>query len=56
MSKMRFSKRITFFVFFLCWKIEQKKKKMEKAKNPYKNRVFKVVIQKCEKKKQKMDF
>ena len=30
------------------------KKKREKATKPYKNRVFKVVIQKCEKSKKKI--
>ena len=57
---MRFSKRKLHFLFFpfLCWRPrnrKKKKKKMEKAKNPYKNRFFKVVMQKCEKSK-KMDF
>ena len=54
---MRFSKRKLHFLFFLFYvgKIEtekRKRKKMEKAKKPYKNRgFFKVVIQKCEKSK-----
>ena len=55
---MRFSKRKLHFLLFpfLCWKNRnRKKKKMEKAPKPYKNRFFKVVIQKCEKAK-KMDF
>ena len=37
------------------WKQKKEKKKMEKTKKPYKNWVFKVVIQRCEKSK-KMDF
>ena len=54
MSKMRFSKRdfhFLVFVFFMLETEKQKKKKnkMEKAIKPYKNSVFKVVIQKWEK-------
>ena len=60
MSKMRFSKRKLHFLFFLFYvgdleTEKRKKKKMEKAKKPYKNRFFKVVMQKCEKSKKK-DF
>ena len=57
MSKMRFSKRKLHFLFFFFYvgkkeTEKRKNKKMEKAKKPYKNRVFlKVVIQKCEKAK-----
>ena len=54
MSKMRFSKRKLHFLFFPFYVGDletEKKKKMEKAKKPYKNRVFKVVMQKCEKSK-----
>ena len=43
MSKMRYSKRKLHFLFFPFYvgKIEtEKRKKMEKAKKPYKNRVF----------------
>ena len=48
---MRFSKRELHFLFlsFLCWRNRNRKKKnkkMEKAKKPYKNRFFKVVMQK----------
>ena len=50
-----FEKKIAFFVFvlFMFEKKEQKKEKKEngKAKRPYKNRFFKVVMQKCEKSK-----
>ena len=49
-----FEKKIAFFVFFLFYVGDletEKKKKMEKAKKPYKNRFFKVVMQKCEKSK-----
>ena len=51
---MRFSKRMLhFFVFsfFMLETLETEKRKnmkMEKAKKPYKNRFFKVVMQKCE--------
>ena len=38
------------FFSFLCWKIETEKKR-ENSKKPYKNRFFKVVMQKCEKSK-----
>ena len=56
LSKMRFSKRKLHFLIFLFYVGEmetnkKKKKKMETTKKPYKNRVFKVVIQKCEKSK-----
>ena len=50
---MRFSKRKLHF-FFLCWRNrteKRKKKKKENSKKTYKNRFFKVVIQKCEKSK-----
>ena len=43
MLKMGFRKKIAFFVFsFLCWKNRnrKKRKKMEKAKKPYKNSFF----------------
>ena len=40
-SKMRFSKRkLYFFVFVMLLQEKQKKNKMEKAKQPYKNSVF----------------
>ena len=49
-----FEKKIAF-LFFLFYvgeiETEKRKKKMEKTKKPYKNRFFKVVIQKCEKSK-----
>ena len=52
---MRFSKNCIFcFFLFYVGDLETekiKKKKMEKAKKPYKNRFFKVVMQKCEKSK-----
>ena len=49
------------FFLFLCGKKQKKSKKKKKRKwkrpqNPIKIGVFKVVIQKCEKKKQKMAF
>ena len=51
---MRFSKRKLHFLFlpFYVGVIETKKEKNKengKAPKPYKNSVFKVVIQKCEK-------
>ena len=53
-----FEKKIAFFVFvFLCWRNRNRKRKtnkMEKAKKPNKNRFFKVVIQKCEKSKNRI--
>ena len=54
---MRFSKRKLHFFFFCLFYVgeieteKRKTKKMEKAKKPYKNGFFKVVIQKCEKSK-----
>ena len=53
-----FEKKIAFFVFVFCMleKEKQKKKKQTKwkrPKNPIKIGFFKVVIQICEKKKQK---
>ena len=58
-SKMRYSKRKLHFLFFLflCWRNGNRNKKKKKWKRPKKpiKRVFKVVIQKCEKSK-KMDF
>ena len=52
---MRFSKRNCIFCFCLfVGEIETEKRKtnkMEKVKKPYKNRFFKVVIQKCGKSK-----
>ena len=44
-----FEKKIAFFLFYVG-EIDTKKEKMkmEKTKKTYKNRVFKVVIQKCE--------
>ena len=57
MSKMRFSKRNSHFLFFLFYvgdiETEKKNKKMEKAKKNYKIRFFKVVIQKCDEKSKK---
>ena len=53
-QKWGFRKENCIFCFFpfLCWKNRNRnKKKMEKAKKPYKNRVFKVVLPKCEKSK-----
>ena len=54
-----FEKKIAFFFcLFYVGEIETEKRKtnkMEKAKKPYKNRFFKVVIQKCEQAKT-MDF
>ena len=58
---MRFSKRKLHFLFFSLFYVgdleteKRKTKKMEKAKKPYKNRFFKVVMQKYEKSK-KMGF
>ena len=49
-----FEKKIAFFSFFMLEKWKQKNKENGKTKKPYKNSVFKVVIQKCEIKK--MDF
>ena len=51
-----FEKKIAFFVFvfFFCWRNRNRKNKNKqngKANKPYKNRVFKVVIQKCDKSK-----
>ena len=57
MSKMRFSKRKLHFLFlsFLCWRNRNRKKKNKQngkgEKTPYNDRLFKVVIQKCEKNK-----
>ena len=54
---MRFSKRKLHFLFFpfLCWRPrnrkKKKKRKWKRPKKPYKNRFFKVVMQKCEKSK-----
>ena len=40
------------FLSFLCWRNRNRKKnKKAKGQKTYKNRVFKVVIQKCEKAK-----
>ena len=55
-QKWGFRKENCIFCFFLFYvgdleTEKRKKKKMEKAKKPYKNRVFKVVMQKCEKSK-----
>ena len=57
---MRFSKRKLHFLFFpfLCWRPRNRKnnkKENGKGQKTYKNRFFKVVMQKCEKPK-KMDF
>ena len=53
-----FEKKIAFFCFFLFYfgdlETEKRKKKKGKGQKPYKNRFFKVVMQKCEKSK-KMD-
>ena len=49
-----FEKKIAFVYFcFLCWRNRNRKikTKWKKAKKPYKNSFFKVVIQKCEKSK-----
>ena len=56
---MRFSKRKLHFLFFrfLCWRPRnRKKKKMKKAKKPYKNRFFLRWSCKNVKNKKKMDF
>ena len=53
-----FERKLHFLFLFFVGEVEQKKtktNKMEKAKKPYKNWVFKVVIQTCEQSK-KMDF
>ena len=55
MSKWGFRKENCIFRFFLFYvgkiETEKRKKKWIKAKKTYKNRFFKVVIQKCEKAK-----
>ena len=55
-----FEKKIAFFVLScLCWRNRNRKKKKGKwkrPKKPYKNSVFEVVIQKCEKSKKWIFF